>query len=375
VLTVVAFAAAVGTKPQGAAVAICIAPALIWRARSRQLATAAVVGVFAFLLLGGAVYLSNVVNERTVIGVDSGMKRETVIAYGDWANLWQGPYVLIAAPFAPKPNELPVPWADRPWFWRRYELFFSHLGIPFALCAIAMPFAMIALRRRASVESLVISASVLIAFAIMLPVNFQPHGMFAISLPRYALFVVPIVFGWTIAPLAQRAPAVLAVIGVVALTLYSIDIVRNDAFAPWAYVQFVRAHPQTRQVPFDPFRAAEVADRRAGQHDRIAIDAAFGTWIHPAFGVQLDRPVDFIPAGEGPPLIREDADWVVIDRGWKILWEHPQFRDLSQARMFLVRGQPAPEDTRVLRYLRGDRRFRLVFYNPVWNQAVFQRIR
>ena len=375
VLTVVAFAAAVGTKPQGAAVAICIAPALIWRARSRQLATAAVVGVFAFLLLGGAVYLSNVVNERTVIGVDSGMKRETVIAYGDWANLWQGPYVLIAAPFAPKPNELPVPWADRPWFWRRYELFFSHLGIPFALCAIAMPFAMIALRRRASVESLVISASVLIAFAIMLPVNFQPHGMFAISLPRYALFVVPIVFGWTITPLAQRAPAVLAVIGVVALTLYSIDIVRNDAFAPWAYVQFVRAHPQTRQVPFDPFRAAEVADRRAGQHDRIAIDAAFGTWIHPAFGVQLDRPVDFIPAGEGPPLIREDADWVVIDRGWKILWEHPRFRDLSQARMFLVRGQPAPEDTRVLRYLRGDRRFRLVFYNPVWNQAVFQRIR
>jgi hypothetical protein len=128
-----------------------------------------------------------------------------------------------------------------------------------------------------------------IAFAIMLPVNFQPHGMFSISLPRYALFVVPIVFGWTIAPLAQRASSVLAVIGVIALTFYAIDNVRNDAFAPWAYVQFVREHPQTRQVPFDPFRAAEVADRRAGQHDRIAIDAAFGTWIHPAFGVELAR--------------------------------------------------------------------------------------
>ena len=59
---------------------------------------------------------------------------------------------------------------------------------------------------------------------------------------------------------------------------------------------------------------------------------------------------------------------------WNIVWQHSQFRDLSQARMFLTRGTPTAEDTRVLRYLRGDSRFRLVFYNPVWNQAVFQRI-
>ena len=375
VLTVIAFAAAVGTKPQAAAVAICIAPALIWRAKPRQLAIAAGTGVLALLLLGGSVFVSNMINEHAVIGVDSGIKHETVIAYGDWSNLWQGPYVLVAAPFATKSNELPVPWADHPWFWRRYELFFSHLGIPFALCAMAMPFAMFALRRRAGIEPFAISAATLVAFAIMLPVNFQPHGLFSISLPRYALFVVPIVFGWTIAPLATRARIVLSVIGVGALGFYAIDNVRNDAFAPWAYVQFARAHPQTRQVPFDAFRAAEVMDRHAGQRDRVAIDAAFGTWIHPAFGVELARPVDFIPAGDGPPLIRQDADWVVIDRGWKILWEHPQFRDLSQARTFLVRGRPTAEDTRVLRYLRRDPRFRLVFYNPTWNQAVFQHIR
>lgn len=384
VLAVIVFAAAVGTKPQAAAVAIalaiCVAVSAMARPAVREALAStfgkvAIVAVFAFLFLGGAVYISNLINERAVIGVDSTAKHETVIAYGDWPNLWQGPYVLLAGPFAPKANALYVPWASQPWFWRRYELFFSHLGIPFALCALALPFALFILRRRATAEMVVVTAAVAAAFALMLPVNFQPHGMFSISLPRYALFIVPVVFGWTIAPLERRAAKALAAIAVVALVAYSIDAARNDAFAPWAYVKFVIQHPHTRQVPFDPYRAAEVADRMAGQHDRIAIDAAFGTWIHPAFGVELARPVDFIPQGEGPPRIPVDADWVVIDRGWKILWEHPAFRDLSQARTFLVRGQPGPEDTRVLRYLQGDRRFRLVFYNPVWNQAVFRRIR
>ena len=374
---VAAFAAAVGTKPQAAAVALCVAPFLVWVPASagthkKNLALAALFGVACFLLLGGVVYVSNFVHGRGVIGVDKQIQRETVIAYGDWPNLWQGPYVLLAGPFAPNARELPVPWEERPWFWRRYELFFSHLGIPVALCAIAMPFGMFALRKKAPKEAFFITAATLAAFFIMLPVNFQPHGMFSISLPRYALFIVPIVLSWTVVALPARAAAVVAVI---ALAAYAIDTARNDAFAPWAFVEFVRAHPNTRQVPFDAFRAAEVADRKAGPRDRIAIDAAFGTWIHPAFGAELSRPVDFIPQGEGPPLIRNDADWVVIDRGWKILWEHPQFRDLSQARNFLVRGKPAAEDTRVLRYLRGDSRFRLVFYNPVWNQAVFQRIR
>lgn len=372
VLCVIAFAAAVGTKPQAAAVAVCVAPALVWRTKPKVLVRAAIVGVFAFLLLGGAVYVSNFINERALIGVDNSIKHETVIAYGDWANLWQGPYVLLAAPFETKPNELHVPWESRPWFWRRYELFFSHLGVPFALCAIATPIAMILLRRRATTEAWLITAAALIAFVIMLPVNFQPHGMFAISLPRYALFVVPIVFAWTVTTFDAR---ILGSIAVVALIAYAFDNARNDAFAPWAYVRFVQQHPKTRQVPFDPFRAAEVADRHAGPRDRIAFDAAFGSWIHPAFGAELERPLDIIPQGDGPPLIRDDTRWVVVDRGWNILWEHPDFRDLSQARSFLVRGQPRAEDTRVLRYLSADSRFRLVFYNRVWNQAVFQRVR
>ncbi|HSP14820.1 MAG TPA: hypothetical protein VLV78_08720 [Thermoanaerobaculia bacterium] len=363
-LAAASFAAAIGTKPQAAALAICVAPAILWRAKPRQIAIAAAFSIAAFLILGGAVYVSNYMHPRG--------SEQQVIRYGDWSNLWQGPYVLLAAPFAPHANELPVPWADHPWFWRRYEVFFSHLGIPFALCAIATPFAMFALRKRAPVEAFAVTGAAFVAFLIMLPVNFQPHGMYAISLPRYALFIVPIVFAWAV---PQTRVSVAQVIAIVALLAYGVDTARNDAFAPWGYVQFVRAHPDTRQVPFDPYRAAEVADRRAGPNDRIALDAAFGTWIHPAFGAELSRPVDLIPAGDGPPLIRDDADWVVVDRQWNILWQHPEFRDLSQARSFLVRGKPSEADTRVLRYLRADSRFRLVFYNPAWNQAVFQRIR
>ncbi len=350
------FAAAMGTKPQAAAVAACIAPAILWRAKLRQVVIAAAFSIVALLFLGGAVY------------VQPRPPGPRVIQYGDWANLWQAPYVLLAGPFAPHSNELPVPWAAQPWFWRRYEVFFSHLGMPFALCAIATPFAIFLHRRRATAEAFAITAAAIAAFVIMLPVNFQPHGMYAISLPRYALFLLPIVFAWTI---RTR----LAVIALIAFLAYGIDTARNDAFAPWGFVQFARAHPGTRQVPFDPYRAAEVMDRHAGPKDRVALDAAFGTWIHPAFGAELSRPVDFIPPGDGPPLIADDAKWVVIDRGWNIVWQHPQFRDLSQARSFLVRGKPSAADTRVLRYLRADSRFRLVFYNPVWNQAVFQRIR
>jgi hypothetical protein len=358
------FAAAIGSKPQAAALAACIAPVILWRAKARQIVIAAVFSVAALLLLGGAVFISNQIHQQP--------NPQQLIQYGDWSNLWQAPYVLLAGPFAPHANEIPVPWADHAWFWRRYEVFFSHLGIPFALSAIATPFVMFALRKRAPFEAFAVTAAAFVAFLIMLPVNFQPHGMYAISLPRYALFIVPIVFGWTV---PRTRVSVAYVLAIIALLVYGIDTAKNDAFAPWDYVQWVRAHPGTRQVPFDPYRAAEVVDRHAGPRDRIALDAAFGTWIHPAFGAELSRPVDFIPPGFGPPLIREDADWVVIDRQWNILWQHPEFRDLSQARSFLVRGKPSAADTRVLRYLQADKRFRLVFYNPAWNQAVFQRIR
>jgi hypothetical protein len=371
-VTVLAFAAATGTKPQAAATALALAPAIVRRAGPRRTAWAAGLAVVAFLALGGVVFIRNFAESRAAMGMQA--SGEAVVQYGDWANLWQGPYVILAAPFATSPIELPVPWESRPWFWRRYELFFSHLGIPFALCAAVLPIAIVILRRKASPEAFIVTAATLAAFAVMLPVVFEPHGLYAISLPRYALFIVPIVFAWAVAVLPARVVLAGALLAAISFAAYAVDITRRDVFAPWAYVMWVLDHRDTRAVPFDPWRAAEVADRRAGPRDRIAFDAAFGSWIHPAFGVELARPVDFIRAG-GPLPIRDDTQWVIIDRGWNKVWNHPEFRDLSQARDFLLRGTTVPADDRILRQLRGDHRFKLVYFDPKNYQAIFQRVR
>lgn len=369
-VAIVAFAVAMGTKPQAAAVAACVAPFVVWKMARRDMVRYALVAIVAFLLLGGAVYGYNLASERSVIGVGKVDDASTVIGWGDWANLWQAPYVLLAAPFARNPRELPVPWEDRPWFWRRYEVFFSHLGIPFSIAAVAAVGMMIRYRGR---ERLLITLSALGGFLLLLPVVFLPHGMFAISLPRYALFVVPVIFAWLVGPL-ERFAVPLAVAGAFSFAWYAIDNARNDTFAPFAYIQFLHEHPGNRSIPFDAYRAASVADRYAGPRDTIAIDPAFGTWIYPAFGAGLTRPVEFITAADGEPLISDAAKWVVVDRGFSSIWENPQFRDLSQARQFLVRGKPTSDELRVFRSVRANPRFELVFYNQLTNQAVFRRI-
>jgi hypothetical protein len=226
-------------------------------------------------------------------------------------------------------------------------------------------------------ERVALSVAAIGAFVVMLPVVFRPHGMFAISLPRYALFLAPIVFSWA-APLLAR----LRIVGSVALVLaafvfsaYAIDCAINDRFAPLDFALWARQHPDTRIVPFDPDRAASVADRMAGPKDKIALDAGYSSWIHPAFGARLTRPVFFIPPGEGPPVIPEDAQWVVIDRGWGIIWEAPGLEDLSQAERLLLRGQPTADELRVRRFLMRDPRFKLVYVRLGTNQLVFRRVR
>ena len=82
---------------------------------------------------------------------------------------------LLAAPFSRDGRALAVPWESHTWFWRRYEIYFSHLGIPFALCAIAAPFAAFGFRRSVNhSESLVVTFAAIAAFILMLPVLFRP---------------------------------------------------------------------------------------------------------------------------------------------------------------------------------------------------------
>jgi hypothetical protein len=380
-LLIASIAMGLGTKPQIAGLAFFLTPFVLVRLfrdfNARKVAAIVLFGIVAFLILGGAVYVTNIVQERAVIGKTGAID---VISYGDWRNLWQGPYVLLAAPFASNEHELPVPWEEQPWFWQRYEIYFSHLGIPFALCALIAPFAAWRLRRgEGSYERWAITFAALAAFALLLPVVFQPHGMFAISLPRYALFLVPVVFGWTIAPAARcaRGPlrGGLIAIAVVAFVLYGIDNALEDRFVPLDYVIWAKTHPGTRIIPFDPARSGSVLDRMAGPNDKVAFDATYASWIQPVFGPKLSRPVYFIPPGDGPPVIPDDAKWVVIDRSFNIVWGSPAYKDLSQTATFMHTGVPTPEDLRVRRALLRDKRFKLVYFRKGANQLIFQRVR
>ncbi|MGZ8867731.1 MAG: hypothetical protein ACXW2P_05250 [Thermoanaerobaculia bacterium] len=390
VVMAAAFGAGIGTKPQAAALALCVVPFILMpslRAARRSASIALVLvgtSIAAFLLLGGAVYVSNFLHEGAWLDAKQANETIEIVPYGDWLNLWQGPYVLLAAPFSRSAIALSLPWSPDPWFWRRYELYFSHLGILFSLCVVSMPFTWIRMRgktgKAAHYERVTLTIAFLAAFALMLPVGFKPHGLYTISLPRYALFIVPVIFGWTVAPLVAvlekrfrwGGAAALFALAVV-FSIYAGKCAENDTFAPLEYVSWARNNPGTRAPAFDANRAASVVDRRAGPRDRIALDAAFGTWIHPAFGADLRRPVDFIPPGDGPPQIGDDVQWVAIDRAYEIVWGYPEFNDLSEARRYLLRGQPAPEDLRVIRHLEGRSDFERVFYNPKMLQAVYRR--
>jgi hypothetical protein len=382
-----AFGLAIGTKPQAAALAVAIAPVILWRLihtskgrSSREWAFLLVVPVLSFVLLGGAVFLDNLRHEGSLLNArDSGGGSVEVIPYGDWSNIVEGPYVLLAAPLVTTPYSLSVPWESTPWFWRRYEIYFSHLGILFTLAVAALPIAWWKRNAASTRFRMTLSLVSLAALVLMLPVGFKPHGLYAISLPRYVLFIVPIVLAWSMTFMVERLEAMmrgggLLALAVVAITFcaYAQEFGAEDTFAPIDYVIWASQHPGARTPGFDPFRAASVADRMAGTNDAIAVESAYGAWTYPAFGAALRRRVDYVDANHLE--LKDDVKWVVVDRAYQVVWGHPDFRDLSQARRYLLKGKPRPEDLQLLNALRSDRRFELVFYNPKMLQAVFKRV-
>ncbi len=386
VLLILSTAVAVGTKPNAGLLALVLIVPVGWRLiqalRARRLGTtqalALVAGsIAAFLLLGGVVYVQNIAHRNDALQGATA----SVAPYGDWLNLWQGPFVLLMAPFSPYANLLDVPWSDRGWFWHRYEMYFSHLGIPFAISTVMLPFSRkLSLNSRGRQEGIIMSFAALAVFVIMLPVFFHPRGMYTISLPRYVLFIVPVVFVWTIGAVMARLPSderlspLALVLATSVFVTYAVEFGTRDRFLPLSYVFWAHQNRGTRLIPFDSSRAASVLDTLAGPGDAVAIDAGFGTWIHPAFGARLSRPVEFIPEDSGPPRLSARIQWVIVDRSWGVFWGQARIRDLGDAYRFLGRGSPEPADMRVFNYLSKDPAFELLYYNPRRNQAVFHRV-
>jgi hypothetical protein len=379
ILMILAMAMAVGTKPQAAFVAIALAPFVLWRLwrerAGRRLLALIVASVVALALLGGASYAIDLKHGLTSKAPQAEGNAVTTFQFNDVANFWQAPYVLIAEPFSRHDFSLYVPWESSPWFWRRYEIYFSHLGVGLALALLALPSAIVRLRRERSTERAVASIATLCAFVAMLPVAGVPHGMYLISLPRYALFITPAVLGWSVEA-AVRSRESLARIGLLVsaamFVIYGIDSAVNDSFAPLRFAIWASEHPGTRLVPFAPNRASCILDRIAGPYDKVAIDAGFGSWIYPAFGRDLTRPVQLL-TGKSPLTIDADVRWVVIDRGYEAVWNQPGYRDLSQTLSVPSRAQLTPQGQLLMQEALALPGFRPVLVNAREGQAILLR--
>jgi hypothetical protein len=384
----------VGTKPNAAAIAAGLLPFALWHivrvVRERRLGVQDVVLTVAFvagvfLLCGGWSYISNWTAAPSP-GVSSArgqlVPAMAPMVYGDWFNWWQVPWLLLTIPFSRTVNGVWAPWAHEYWFWPHYELYWSHYGYAFTIGVLLLPVVLWRYRslpneRRA--ERRIATAAGVLAVAIMLPVASRPIGLYG-TYPRYMLAALPLLFAWTFAPLAdelwqRRRAAALSVLGVLtAGFVYAAALcAERDSFAPLEFVVWAARNPGTRMIPFMNGRAGSVVDRRAGAHDTIAVEGAFETWVYPAYGAALSRPVVFLPREATPADIPAAADWVMIDRSWNTIWPDTM-RDMGDGWKQLAHGKASAPELRLFELLRLDPRFRLVYRNERFNQAVFRRI-
>jgi len=375
-LTIMSLVLGGGTKPHVAAVLVALIPffvARLIRARRivwREVALTLLFAIIAFALGGGAVYAYNFAHAHTADSVIG--KTPNFVGYGDWANLWRFPYMALAEPFSREPLAVWVPWRQEFWFWPRYELFFSGFGPLFTILVCAIPYCLYKFRVDNRERGVFCTASLIAAFLIM-PLQFRPIGFFG-GLPRFIAFVIPAVIACSLAPIVAqlRNPRPL----LIALALYfsyeAFQCGYRDRFSPWIYAKQAAAEAgTTRWIWISRWRAGNYLERFAGPNDVVAIDCDFDTWIYPAMGERHSRRLEFIP--HDTLRIPQDAQWVMVDRTWNLVWRSPAMTDLSKAFEAMFAGYPTEEDTRVIRKLWNDPQWQLVYYRPRLNQAVFRR--
>ena len=375
-----------GTKPQAAGVFLAVVPFLLirgfreWRARRLSVRHVAATGAFSlgFFAIGGAApYVMLLHRARGAAPGPPG-------GWGDFSNLWEVPILLLLAPFSRSIHGVWVPWRSEYWFWPRYEIFFSNWGIVFSLLLLLLPLGVVMSHRErgeSATERVAGSAIALLAAAVLLPVEVRPVGFFS-AMGRYLLFIVPVGICWVVPPLmtSLQRSKLTRLSGIVATTLSIVfvlqasDLAVNDRFAPLEYLRYASSLPGTRLIWFEANRAASVVDRMAGPDDTVAIAGSFDTWIHPAYGAGLTRPVILLPHDATGRDIPDSARWVIVDRSWNVTWGHPELTDTGKFWRYIGRGAPTEEDLRVYRALMRDPRFRLVYRNVRLNQAVFWRI-
>jgi hypothetical protein len=390
-LATVALILAAGTK---ASAAFVVLPTLVLVVRGavrhargwtwRQAGAFAIGAAAASMLLGGAVYASNLAVRHRLIAAAAYQA-----GYGDWSSIWMFSTMLVMAPFSTAPNAVWNPFRGEFWWWPANDIWMSHFGALFSVLVVALAPCAWRYGRQgrggaAVDERAGASLVALAAYIATLPIQGRPFGFFA-GEGRYVFFVVPFVFAWTLCPLtieilgrAGRARAALEVIAGLAIAALGARSVAefgvHDAYAPFEWIVDVVQHPEDRRPFVRRDRAASAFDILAGANDVCAIDVGYDTWVYPAYGRDLTRKVEFLkPAPGGDVVVPDDAQWVLVDRSWNVFFGHPKFVDMGKAAQYLGRGSPSGDDLRVYRQLRSDPRFELVYDKRDYNQAVFRR--
>jgi len=385
VLAIAALVAAAGTKQPSAILAALAIPLLAWPLLRREVSPTRLfltrIGAFsvaALLLLGGVAYVTRLRDRAATVIESTDTASYTERTYGHWSNVWKAPYVLIAQSFSPDSTRVSVPWSRNPWLWQRFSVYYSELGIPFSVCALAFPACIVFFRRRA-IGQLATSAAALLAFVAILPFDSSPIGRYLVGLPRFALTIVPVVFAWTALPFVawlekhrRWAAQTLIIAAAGFFVWYGFRNAVYDEFAPLDYVVWARSHPDTRLPPLGRGRAPAVLDEAAGPRDHVAFHGGVSSLLYLTYGASLQRHVTLIPPGRGAPAIDDRVKWVVVDRSGNLIWGNENLRDFSDAHL-VGRGKPTEEDLRVLRALMGDSRFAVEYWRPGALQAVFRR--
>ena len=399
ILGVLACCAAVGTKANAALLIPGLALGLglaLARARHGGRMLALWAGAFGSgqLLLGGQVYLYNWANTGKFTGfnaVSANMPspNNVVPFYGQWANLWMWPILVLKVPFSGNPMGVWVPWRHENWFWPRYEFYCAHWGALVSLLVLALPFALLGLRRSPlrrslAAEALPVTLAALLFTLLLLPIGFKTLGFFA-GYGRYVLFM-PILIGlWTLGPFfvwlnaspgRRRWSYAMLVLLSVVFAVQAMEFGAYDRFEPWSFIGWAYDHDAPRHIFFNDHRAGSTVDRMAGPRDVVAFDGGvLDAWIYPAFGAGCTRKVVLLDSRAPEVVIPPEVDWVAIDRSWNIIWENHDLTDMGRFWRLINQGRPSADDLKVGLALSQDPHWRLVYYLPAENQAIFHRER
>lgn len=313
-LMILSGALAVGTKTTAGALAIGFFPFLAWRVlrhglRLRSAVATVAFGIAAFLACGGVTYVEGLrTGARMGVSIGGQDVGNPLFSYSRWTHLWELPLEMFGAGVSFGADS-------------RHILFSSHFGPATTILVILLPFAIWWYGREGAestrAERTIASAAALLTFVSMLPTDVYPAAM-----PRYAMFLLPLINAWTIAPavaaMQRRFTAYAYVAAAVLLAMFTqqaADMAVNDASCPLRYVRRCFENPGTREPPHVHRHASLVADRLAGPSDTIAVAGDASTWIYPLYGAKLTRPVRVI-ALDGSDRIPAETRWVVVERWW-----------------------------------------------------------